>query len=374
MRNLYKSFSKFLIKIKLAVPKKYMHEFRRETTKENLNRVSIIGTVLLIIECVLYFFLPNMLNTKPTIMVFLIFLVIVLPLIWYARIKSETVNLKFANLIQYIFAAGCMAFGIYVAVSVYNEADFIHLYILMVFSVAVFFVMRPYKSLILFTSGYLLFVVLFPHYVIDSEIRFVVDVNLLASNVVAWLMSIILLRAKVSLFLNKKALHKKNLQLIDLNKKDSMTGLFNHEFSFSLLKDEMLKAKELEEPISLIIIDIDDFKNINDSYGHLTGDYVIKNFADVLKFTVRKTDLVGRYGGEEFIIIMPNTDIDEARHLSERIQKATAENLYNDIAFTVSGGISTNYGEDIEEFIRITDKKLYIAKEAGKNRFISELD
>ena len=176
----------------------------------------------------------------------------------------------------------------------------------------------------------------------------------------------------------KKLLFKQNIQLQEMNKKinsDSMTNLYNHETSLLILEREIELAKRLEYPLSLIITDIDDFKKINDTFGHLYGDDVIKEIAKIMSSTARRTDFVGRYGGEEFIIIMPHTDLNAAYVLSDRLHNRIKNStIFETIKITLSGGISELKGESPNEILRITDQKLYSAKMSGKNCFKTQLN
>ncbi|QSQ08719.1 Response regulator PleD [Koleobacter methoxysyntrophicus] len=150
---------------------------------------------------------------------------------------------------------------------------------------------------------------------------------------------------------------------------DSLTGLCNRRYFYTKLSE--LKSKA---PVSLILLDIDNFKSINDTYGHLTGDRVLQQIADILQSNTRKNDIIARWGGEEFAVILPQTDVEEAFKIADRI-RTTAENhifSYEHITckITVSVGIASAKEVDIstDQFFKIADKALYKAKE--KKNFI----
>ena len=116
------------------------------------------------------------------------------------------------------------------------------------------------------------------------------------------------------------------------------------------------------------MMDIDNFKRVNDQYGHLVGDDVICKVAVILQESARKGDQIGRYGGEEFIILLPGADEEGALGVMERIRQGLSQDSFPEgITITVSAGISIWGGEDIDTLIAVTDKKMYKAKEAGKN-------
>ena len=151
--------------------------------------------------------------------------------------------------------------------------------------------------------------------------------------------------------------------------RDSMTSLFNHKNSIKRLKEEIDRAKRIQYPLSVAMIDLDNFKLINDVHGHLAGDEVLIQVANILKKSCRSTDTIGRYGGEEFIIIMPDTDLGEAALLIKRIKENVKEAQFDQgIKVTLSGGVSDYRGESVHGLIRSSDLMLYRAKKKGKNR------
>jgi diguanylate cyclase (GGDEF)-like protein len=156
--------------------------------------------------------------------------------------------------------------------------------------------------------------------------------------------------------------------------RDPLTNLYNRYFLEEEGKREIERAKRYRYPVSLIMFDLDDFKRINDTYGHQEGDRVLVKFAKILKSKVRSTDMPVRYGGEEFIVLLPNTTPNEAIIVAERIRKVMEEVLFRfgseEIRITVSAGIaSCEPGEcSLETLIYRADKALYSAKREGKNR------
>jgi diguanylate cyclase (GGDEF)-like protein len=154
-----------------------------------------------------------------------------------------------------------------------------------------------------------------------------------------------------------------------------MTHLYNHERFWELLKHEIGRAERYDTDLSVMMCDIDDFKEINDSFGHLTGDRVIKAVANCLKVLLRESDLIARYGGEEFAFILPQTSLEGAYDFAERLRKKIAAlELKHEkqlITLTISLGIASRQkGEriSVDDFIRRADDALYKAKSAGKNR------
>ncbi|MFO8052774.1 MAG: sensor domain-containing diguanylate cyclase [Candidatus Omnitrophota bacterium] len=150
---------------------------------------------------------------------------------------------------------------------------------------------------------------------------------------------------------------------------DSLTGLWNYGYFQYKLDEELAKAKSTNKDISVLMIDIDDFKNYNDNFGHIQGDKALKKIGQTIKDNCRKIDIVCRYGGEEFSLILPSNNKKEARLLAERIRKSIAEQSILNYRFTVSIGVATFPKDERkkERLVKKADDALYSAKNKGKN-------
>lgn len=154
---------------------------------------------------------------------------------------------------------------------------------------------------------------------------------------------------------------------------DSLTDLLNRGRIEWVLRHLIEDTNKTHHTFSAIMIDIDFFKHINDTYGHSVGDDVLIRLADIMKSGVRPTDYAGRWGGDEFVILLPDTDIDQSEKVADRMRKnfAEADILPDGKAVTASFGVTTSYeGETLESFYRRMDSALYTAKGAGKNQVI----
>ena len=154
---------------------------------------------------------------------------------------------------------------------------------------------------------------------------------------------------------------------------DSLTGLLNRKTILEKLQIELERHKRLDSELSIIMCDIDYFKKINDTYGHLAGDYILKKVGEIFRNNLRRYDFAGRYGGEEFLVILPHTNIFTAKKVAERIKLEVEKKIFNygsnKIKITISFGIcSSKYVKSLEDIIFKADKALYYAKSKGRNR------
>lgn len=171
----------------------------------------------------------------------------------------------------------------------------------------------------------------------------------------------------------RKAFEKR---LIEMAIRDELTGLINRRKFFTLANHEEERAKREGHVVSVMMIDEDYFKKINDTYGHAIGDDVLRDLADNCRKIFRKTDVVGLYGGEEFSVILPGAKKEMSKVIAERLRKSVAESIVKsekgDVAYTISIGIAYAEGRDIriEEILDRADRALYTAKAQGRNRAI----
>lgn len=171
-----------------------------------------------------------------------------------------------------------------------------------------------------------------------------------------------------------KELEKKNLLLEELSITDNLTKLYNRNRLNQTLVSEFNRASRYPYSFGLMMVDIDYFKKVNDVYGHQVGDKVLKEIAEVLKTHTRKTDIVGRWGGEEFLIICSETDLEGILSLAEKIRSEIASYSFScKEQKTASIGVSIyKQGDEDKELIKRADDALYQAKESGRNRVVTK--
>ena len=159
-------------------------------------------------------------------------------------------------------------------------------------------------------------------------------------------------------------------QLEEISQKDYLTGIYNRRSVESFLSGEIKRADRYGRPLSVILFDIDDFKKVNDTFGHDVGDEVLKEVVKTTLRCLRSTDVMGRWGGEEFLVVLPETDLEGAIALAERIRKAIGDRKFEKVgSVTVSLGVADyKKGESVFDLVKKVDRALYRAKERGKNR------
>jgi diguanylate cyclase (GGDEF)-like protein len=173
-----------------------------------------------------------------------------------------------------------------------------------------------------------------------------------------------------------ETLRAKNEELEKLSITDGLTGLANHRFLMQRLNEEATRSARSERPFSVLMVDVDHFKQYNDSFGHPAGDEILKRVAHLLRECTRTVDCVGRYGGEEFAVIMPDTDNAGAIVVAERIRARMTEEQFPNRAITLSIGLAEFPGDasTAQATIAIADQALYQAKHAGRDRFSQARD
>jgi diguanylate cyclase (GGDEF)-like protein len=192
-----------------------------------------------------------------------------------------------------------------------------------------------------------------------------------------------LAKENTSMIKENKKVKKINAKLLEINQEldkysrtDVLTGLSNRRDFTEKINYELSRVHRSKKTFSILMCDIDYFKKVNDTYGHDCGDYVLIYIADLLRTTLREQDIIARWGGEEFIILLPDTSLKGAKEIAEKLRRRVAREqyVYNNKKFklTVSIGISGyEEGHSIDDCIKIADESLYVAKETGRNKVLS---
>nr|WP_300092305.1 GGDEF domain-containing protein [Sedimentibacter sp.] len=356
-------------------------EFKdRNIEKEFLNyelkrNSKVIGSVVIIYGLVYlsffvsdYFSLSNTQSFKFIFMVRLIFLAI--SFILYLAMKS--VN-NHANMVYLITAYELIAIlAFLIIINQYETLTFLSFLSLIAINAAIFitpnkFINAQFVSLFLNTAFFI-----FPaRHVYGIDTTVIIKVILYDIMIITY--------CDIGFCLNnfhKRKQYADSLELLRLSITDSLTGIFNRAKFNEELNKWIDYGNRYENDISLVFFDIDNFKRVNDIYGHMIGDKVIQDIVSSIQSKIRSTDIFARWGGEEFVILLPNTDNDQAAEMAERmrisIEKITCSESEN---ITCSFGIATfRKNESAEAFMKRGDKLLYEAKKRGKNIVVFETE
>lgn len=177
----------------------------------------------------------------------------------------------------------------------------------------------------------------------------------------------------IPLFYGRKLIAQQQILHAEISRiaaEDSLTGLYNRRKINELIQHEIERSERYQKGFSVIIMDIDYFKRVNDRHGHLAGDELLKMLSQILLKTIRHTDEVGRWGGEEFVVLCPETNDEGASSLADKIRQKIEHSTFNDYGKqTASFGIACyQEGDTIDNIISHADEALYMAKNAGRNR------
>jgi len=347
--------------------------FHHSSLRINLRRLNQICMVLMITETILLFLPERAFNYHPILWPFVIINAILLIFLNLMKINIDKRSNAQFLLIQIAMISNILILATSLNLASINKTDYIHPFIIALTFIGTGLQLTPVilTTLVLTTTSVNLIGMSFLQS--NPEIYFTAATNIIVFTFVAWILAIQVSRTRMISWLNQREVLIQNEILDDLTKRDSMTRFFNHESILSHLGQQIELAKNNGQPLSVLILDVDDFKLINDTYGHVKGDEVLMLIARHINLSVRVSDIIGRYGGEEFFVIFPNTTLEEARIVSERIRDAIEKAVVEaDTKVTISGGLALVQHDNVDDIIRKSDDRLYQAKRSGKNKIVSE--
>lgn len=341
-------------------------DFRREALFDNFNKLCIISVIIFIMELVSYVIPPIMLDLRDITLTFLLSSLVLIPIIFLVKNKLENKSpipkgyIYAAYAVMYLYIAAVVSMGVAVAIRSQASSDFVHTYLITIIAVAALLNLNIIERSAIIVLFYAVFVTLLYIYQPDKAKASFYAFNTFTINIIAWVLSHILYSYRKKGFVNSKELQRLALC-------DSMTMFYNHETILAMLETEISISNARNTQLSIIMIDIDNFKEINDTQGHITGDLVIKELSRIILSLISPSDTVGRYGGDEFLIILPDKDSASATQIGEALMEDAAR---CSVPITLSAGISEYRGESLNEYVKRVDKKLYKAKAQGKNRIV----
>lgn len=252
-----------------------------------------------------------------------------------------------------------------------------------VISVAIY--IRPLVALYLYLAAYAVFFVAMGWTQVDAILLLSNRLNGAAACIMGWTLSVILWRKFTTIQLQQMQLEASNLQMQEkqrelerLTRSDGLTGLFNRNTFVELAESELNRAQRQGTATAILLMDLDYFKRINDTWGHPAGDAVLKHAAFLTSSSVRSTDLVGRLGGEEFMVLLPATSLEGARRAAETIRRRMEATpaRWNGLSIPVTAsigltGTTASQKRDFDSLYHDADQALYAAKQQGRNRVVS---
>ncbi|WP_138513426.1 GGDEF domain-containing protein [Rhodoferax bucti] len=244
--------------------------------------------------------------------------------------------------------------------------------------------LRPLPATCLYVAAYLGYYVALGWTQADPEVLLSNRMNGITACIMGWALSALLWRKHVTIAMQRRQLEKAHSDLQDkqrelerLTRQDGLTGLFNRNTFVELSRSELLRAQRQGSATTILLLDLDHFKRVNDTWGHPAGDAVLRQVATLAAQTVRSTDLVGRLGGEEFIVLLPHTSEEAGRKIAEKLRqrleatRVVWEGIH--IPVTASFGVASAPAaakRDFDSLYTDADKALYLAKQRGRNRVV----
>ncbi|HQE65924.1 MAG TPA: GGDEF domain-containing protein [Bacillota bacterium] len=344
--------------------------------------LSIIAIPLRIINIFLFTFTKSndtqVLKTWSQGIIASHFILLILMIVFFLtthRLKNRIEPNTTMFVLQYIVVVVIMASGIAIVTFDQLVTTNITPFLLICIINGVIFIIRPLASFIIYATSYVTYYYLIALTITDQQVLLSNRVNGITAIGIGFLLSFILWHYNYTNIIQKRRIEIQQKQLEKMAYYDPLTDLPNRRLLEKLIKREFSSMKRYGHETVIIILDIDDFKKINDTYGHPVGDNILMQLADLLKSNVRESDTVSRFGGEEFIILMPRTSLEEGYVFAERLRKLIMEKRFT--IGTVTLGITSSFGvssmrdispQALEDCYFLADKALYLAKQSGKNR------
>jgi diguanylate cyclase (GGDEF)-like protein len=297
------------------------------------------------------------------------------------NLKKKNESNYMVTSIQYIMVVSMLLFGIVITTIDQLVTCSILPFLTACIAIGIIFFIKPLHSLLIFFIGYIVYYFAVGVTQLESSLLLSNRVNGFTSVIfglflsfILWRTNVVNLKQKEHIKHQQKELEEKNKELKYIANYDFLTGLINRRYFEKRMSEEISRMKRYGKESCILILDIDNFKNINDKYGHPVGDEVLKGFAVLLKTQLRETDVIARIGGEEFAILLINTDKETGMVVAEKIRRNTEEKVFiidnHEIKITVSIGmvLLDSSIDSYEECYKYADRALYSAKVKGKNR------
>jgi len=381
----------------ITIIKKYFYNDKvveKESNKVNISRIyycSIFAAILSLSYLIAFIFLIN--SHKPVeiewrqgimLCYLIMFLFFVIIFIITKKIKNKDIKSKLIHIIPFVYALIIVIFGVIIATIDQLITRSLAPFILLSMIVSVIMLIKPLYSILITLIGCFAIYFALPLTLHNPILLASVRVNAFSTMFLCLVISNVMWRGNLSRILQsmiiqkqKEDLEKKNIELEYLAYFDSLTGMYNRRRFEELFEQELYLMNELGFDSSLAIMDVDFFKEVNDNYGHHSGDEVLKSVCKILKENLNENDLIARWGGEEFSILFSKTNLKEAEKIAQKLKNIIQSQTYeigdNKIKLTASFGVSAinrkmNVKKAIEDCYHKADSALYDAKQNGRNR------
>lgn len=379
----------------LKIPDRYKQEFRNENAKINITRIKSILLVLITMSTLVGIYLsfykmryytlptPNAITMHVVMVVFCCIFWVVTSFIT----KDENCVIRYASWINIVFIIYIIAWSMLFSLNSQITNGQITVYILGIIFLSILLYTEPYILAICYFLMNCVFTIILPYFHTKGSLLVSHRINSFCLITVAWFIEVLLYKNRLHDHIQRKIIEEQNKELANLNSVlerlssiDELTGIYNRGFFNRMISVNWSHSVREHIVLSGAMIDIDFFKSYNDHYGHLAGDECLKNVVNAVSSIIRRPmDLIARFGGEEFIVLLPNTDTNGAYHLCESMRKAVEElsipNLNSTFGYvTISIGVCTVHPEydcNYLDFLDNVDKALYQAKKSGRNRVVS---
>lgn len=367
-----------------------------EIIRININRVFYLAIVMIVMRILMIIIFLNMSPAQNEVELIwqngiiishaiYLALLLIIGAVSYALRKQDKPNLL-TIIVQYALPLVILLLSAIIVSLDQLVTNSITPFLIACIAVGIIFIIKPLHSLILFMFGYMVY--FFAIGIMQPDLAVLLSNRMngltaimlgLFVSIILWRSNVVNLRQKRHIKYQQTELEAKNKELYYLATYDFLTELINRRYFEEIVNREISRIKRYGQKSCLLILDIDNFKSINDRFGHPAGDIVLKRFARLLKSLLRETDVIARIGGEEFAILLINVNEEVGREVAEKIrQRITEENFILDgqgISITVSIGISLldSRMNSYEESYVQADRALYNAKSLGKNRVEVEI-
>jgi diguanylate cyclase (GGDEF)-like protein len=306
---------------------------------------------------------------QSQLIMFAVMLFFLVALFIAKKLNNSIVKYVLVTLVQIMYLALTMFF--YISTYPLGDRGFV-IYLLGILIVNIVFIRKPYITVLLYLATIIIITAYLNRQTGGNVLQVPDYINVWVFTIVAIIGIILNYFGSKKLFIQSETIKKNNVELKRLSVTDDLTKVYNKRKLNEELEREIELAKRYGLDLSVILIDIDHFKNVNDTYGHNVGDVVLKEFARLLKELTRNTDIVGRWGGEEFLIICAYSNADITKNLAERLLEAIRTYKFSDVGeITFSAGVAQHKeGCNRTTLVKRSDDAMYRAKENGRNQIM----